>query len=385
MTENDGTRMSTGRKNVDTDSTTRWARRSPGWPWWLALLLVPLLLAALVAGVAHGSIQDSLTGKAKAALAAKGLDGVGVSFSGRDGTLRVPSGVDAAAAKKAVAGVDGVRVAKVAGGSGADSTAGKDSGKDPGEDAGSQVEAASPYSLSSDGKAVTVTATVPDDTAKKALLDEVKGAVGPATVVDKVTVQADAVAPAAEALGGLAAPMAKAAGTKADWDGSTLTISGPANAAASKAIAAAAGTAAGGSVDNQLKTTGGNGTDAGAACAKLDASLAALQKQQRIEFAESSADLTAASGKTLDAVAGLLKKCGSAKVEVGGYTDNQGSQASSLPLSQRRAEAVRAALVDRGVPGTRVTAKGYGESNPVASNDTADGRAANRRVEITVQ
>ncbi|WP_246486489.1 OmpA family protein [Kribbella qitaiheensis] len=82
--------------------------------------------------------------------------------------------------------------------------------------------------------------------------------------------------------------------------------------------------------------------------------------------------------------AALLKSCDTARVEVAGYTDNLGSTATSLPLSQQRADAVKAALVRLGVPADRITSRGYGESHPIASNSTGAGRVANRRVELRV-
>jgi OOP family OmpA-OmpF porin len=72
------------------------------------------------------------------------------------------------------------------------------------------------------------------------------------------------------------------------------------------------------------------------------------------------------------------------KIEILGYTDNIGSQKYNLKLSQRRAETIRNYLVDHGISPDRLTTKGYGESNPIATNKTAEGRAANRRIEFKV-
>jgi outer membrane protein OmpA-like peptidoglycan-associated protein len=69
-----------------------------------------------------------------------------------------------------------------------------------------------------------------------------------------------------------------------------------------------------------------------------------------------------------------------ARVE--GFTDSTGSEAHNLTLSGQRAESVRLALMSQGVASARITARGHGESNPIAGNDSADGRAINRRVEI---
>ncbi len=69
-------------------------------------------------------------------------------------------------------------------------------------------------------------------------------------------------------------------------------------------------------------------------------------------------------------------------VEVEGHTDSRGSDKYNMGLSLRRAEAVRNYLISKGVPADRLTAKGYGESQPIASNDTDEGRFQNRRVEL---
>ena len=69
-------------------------------------------------------------------------------------------------------------------------------------------------------------------------------------------------------------------------------------------------------------------------------------------------------------------------VEIGGHTDSRGGDAYNMDLSQRRAETVINYLISKGVPADRLTAKGYGEAQPVASNDTDEGRFQNRRVEL---
>ena len=101
-----------------------------------------------------------------------------------------------------------------------------------------------------------------------------------------------------------------------------------------------------------------------------------------VNFQTGKAVLLPASQGILDEVAHSLIDNPDVNVEVGGHTDNVGSEAANLRLSQARADAVREYLVGKGVPAGRVTAKGYGEANPVANNATAAGRAANRRVEL---
>ena len=86
----------------------------------------------------------------------------------------------------------------------------------------------------------------------------------------------------------------------------------------------------------------------------------------------------------LNEAAALLKKHERVVVEVAGHTDSVGSDAYNQGLSERRANAVKDYLTAQGVTATRLSAKGYGESQPVASNDTDAGRAENRRVELIV-
>ena len=71
-------------------------------------------------------------------------------------------------------------------------------------------------------------------------------------------------------------------------------------------------------------------------------------------------------------------------VEVAGHTDSIGTEEYNEGLSQRRAQSVLDYLVEQGINASRMTAKGYGESQPIASNDTSEGRAKNRRTELVV-
>ncbi|MBW8371283.1 MAG: OmpA family protein [Thiobacillus sp.] len=85
---------------------------------------------------------------------------------------------------------------------------------------------------------------------------------------------------------------------------------------------------------------------------------------------------------SLDNDVATLKSWGDVNIEVAGHTDSMGSDAYNMKLSQQRAEAVRNFLISRGVAADRLTAKGYGESQPVADNATDEGRFKNRRVEL---
>jgi OOP family OmpA-OmpF porin len=101
-----------------------------------------------------------------------------------------------------------------------------------------------------------------------------------------------------------------------------------------------------------------------------------------ITFKTGSAQLLASSFAPLDEVAASLNANPSIRVEVGGYADAIGSEASNLALTQRRADAVRNFLISRGVDSSRLSARGYGEADPISTNETAEGRAMNRRVEL---
>jgi len=101
-----------------------------------------------------------------------------------------------------------------------------------------------------------------------------------------------------------------------------------------------------------------------------------------VNFITDSAELTTGSRRILDRVAESLQDRPEVEVEIEGHTDSVADAAYNMDLSQRRAESVREYLMSKGVAGRRLTARGYGETHPVASNDSPEGRARNRRVEL---
>ena len=104
-----------------------------------------------------------------------------------------------------------------------------------------------------------------------------------------------------------------------------------------------------------------------------------------VHFDFDKATLKADAKPILDEAIQVLKQEGSVDIVVEGHTDSVGTDQYNLGLSRRRGETVRTYLVDHGIARSRITAEGMGESKPVASNDTADGRAQNRRVELHVK
>ena len=103
-----------------------------------------------------------------------------------------------------------------------------------------------------------------------------------------------------------------------------------------------------------------------------------------ILFQTGKSDLSATAQAALSRVATNLAQYPQTDITVMGYTDNTGGYDLNMRLSQERADAVRNYLIGRGIPAARLTAKGNGWSNPVASNDTKEGRAQNRRVEMYI-
>jgi len=109
-----------------------------------------------------------------------------------------------------------------------------------------------------------------------------------------------------------------------------------------------------------------------------------LNMPGNITFRTDSADLNAQFYKVLDGVALVAKKYDKTIIEVAGHTDSVGEAAYNKQLSQRRASAVAQYLGSRGVADQRIMTAAGGEEHPVASNATEQGRAANRRVEVTL-
>jgi outer membrane protein OmpA-like peptidoglycan-associated protein len=125
------------------------------------------------------------------------------------------------------------------------------------------------------------------------------------------------------------------------------------------------------------------------------ASIASVKQEPRgmvitlsgsVMFASAKADLLPGAQVKLNQVADALgKQDVDSKIIVEGHTDSQGAASYNQDLSQRRAEAVRDYLVSHGIAADRVTAQGFGPTRPSADNDSPEGRANNRRVEIVVQ
>ncbi|MFE3837358.1 OmpA family protein [Pseudogemmobacter sonorensis] len=118
--------------------------------------------------------------------------------------------------------------------------------------------------------------------------------------------------------------------------------------------------------------------------AECAAEVAAIMAAGRITFTPGSAEIAPDAVPVIDQLAEALAFCPGITMEIGGYTDSQGSDAGNLALSQARAEAVLMALLGRRVDTSGMVATGYGEANPIADNATEEGREANRRIEFVL-
>jgi len=110
-----------------------------------------------------------------------------------------------------------------------------------------------------------------------------------------------------------------------------------------------------------------------------------LNMPGNVTFATNSADINANFYPVLNSVALVLKEFDKTVVDVAGHADSTGDDAMNMQLSQRRATSVSSYLGAQGVSGQRLITVGYGETRPIATNDTPEGRQQNRRVEITLQ
>lgn len=114
------------------------------------------------------------------------------------------------------------------------------------------------------------------------------------------------------------------------------------------------------------------------------ANIAAVLDEGQIAFEPGSATFSPSARPLLDRIAEALKDCADYPIEVAGHTDSQGGEEMNLALSEDRAEAVVAALMERRILTGNLHPTGYGETRPVARNDTEEGREANRRIEFTL-
>jgi len=150
-------------------------------------------------------------------------------------------------------------------------------------------------------------------------------------------------------------------------------------------IGGIAGGAIGYRMDQQIRELKENTAGSGIDVTESDNGQAILVNlPDGVTFDVDSSTLKPQFRTTLDEIANSLKRYPNSLIDVYGHTDSTGSDQYNQTLSERRASTVANYLITRGVAGTRIRSQGYGETMPIASNDTAEGRARNRRVEIKI-
>ncbi len=156
------------------------------------------------------------------------------------------------------------------------------------------------------------------------------------------------------------------------------------NAAVGAVVGAVAGAAVGRYMDEQERKLREQTRSAGVAVTRQGDEIT-LTMPNDITFGVDRADLNAAAVETLARIADTLKAYPRTTIDVIGHADSTGSDGYNMALSQRRAGSVAAYLASQGVQMERIVSTGRGESQPTASNDTPEGRARNRRVEIKLR
>ena len=160
-------------------------------------------------------------------------------------------------------------------------------------------------------------------------------------------------------------------------------IGGEKGALIGAGIGGATGAAAGGYMDIQASKLRQKLTGTGVQVAR-DGDNVRLIMPNSITFNTNESTIKTSANSVLDSVALVAKEYDKTRLQVVGYTDSTGNDKINQPLSERRAAAVANYLALRGVQDSRISSYGAGSSNPIASNATTEGKAQNRRVEITL-
>jgi peptidoglycan-binding protein ArfA len=334
-------------------------RRSLGLPWLIGLVVIPLLMAA----IGYGALGEPRSGNA-------------------------PSSASSTVATSSKSGASKISLAAL--------------------------------SIIRSGNDVTLTGDLPDDSAKASLMNALKGSLPPSVnFIDQTQIN-----PNIDSLDfSNAAPVFKDSASISDFNltvnGDMVTLAGTAASQDQKNAVVQDAVHAWSSLDvvDKLAVSGpvppagspGVAPPAGSPgaappppppgappppaspppppaptpCTNLQAAVDAVTNGP-IAFGNDGFSLTPADEQILTQVADKLKACPTAHAAINGYTDNSGTEAINIPLSSQRAGTVADFLVAHGVSRGQLVVKGLGSVNPIAGNDTPDGRAKNRRVEIVV-
>ncbi|MGF6766949.1 outer membrane protein OmpA-like peptidoglycan-associated protein [Paraburkholderia sp. GAS33] len=370
---------------VPVDAVLREERRSHSWLWWLLAALAAVLAFLFLRGCQHEQTLDvtGSTSQAASVVAAASAPAVELASDVVASTVAASDVVASAPAASAPAAS-----AELA----ASASAASQPAAAPAPTKDSQLT----FTVDPAGKP-TLTATVGSEAEKAALIDALTKKFGADHVAAKITVDPDT--KPADWLAHLDAllPLMALPGAEVKLDGARIELSGTAANAklgwlerlkslfgASYQIGAFNAEQAVADATQSFRSAIKDLLAPDSSCVVAD--VVKVLNLQVINFTSASARVPASAVDDLRQSAQVLMACShngkAAKLEVAGYSDNVGGDQQNLLLSKKRAESVRAFLVRTGVPADSLTAQGYGDARPVASNDTESGRFANRRIEF---
>jgi peptidoglycan-binding protein ArfA len=254
---------------------------------------------------------------------------------------------------------------------------------------GAPKSSLAPLSITRNGNEFVLSGDFPDDSAKAALMKAMNESLAPGvTIIDQIRINPDVDALDFSKAGPIFKDSASIADFRIAVNGDTVTLTGTAATQNQKNTVEqeAARTWSNLNVVGQLAVSGPippPGPPAPTSCAGLASAIDAVTGGP-ITFANDGFSVTPADDQILSQVAEKLKACPTAHATINGYSDNSGAEAINVSLSNQRAQTVADFLIAHGVAGAQLVVKGLGSANPLAPNDTPDGRAKNRRVEIVV-
>jgi len=262
----------------------------------------------------------------------------------------------------------------------------------PSSKSGAPKLSLAPLSITRNGNNITLNGDFPDDSAKAALVKALKGSL-PANVdiVDQIRINPDVDALDFAHAGPVFADSASITDFNLTVNGDTIILVGTAGSQGqqktvgteAKRIWSNLNVVDNLAINGPVPPPAPPASPAAGSCTDLQSAINPATGGP-ITFEINGFTLTPAEERSLTQVADKLKACPSAHATINGYTDNSGTESINGPLGHQRAQTVENFLAAHGVAGDHLAVKGLGTANPVAANDTADGRAKNRRVEIVV-
>ena len=238
------------------------------------------------------------------------------------------------------------------------------------------------------GAVLTLSGTVPDQATKTSLINSAEKVFGLSNVVDQLEIKSNLAQPIWLEQASDSFPLLKSTvrdGTLIFKD-KTVEVRGEVSGEEAKTkilriLDSTLGTEL--TVNDQLQITNSRGAK-GKKAGPLQVKLNELLLGKTVAF-DSSSRLRSDSHKLLDAIVAVLKTEPNARIEISGHTDKNGKEEKNIRLSQRRAEAVKSYLLDKGIKSNRIEAVGHGSSLPIADANTIEGQSKNRRIEFNVQ